>query len=155
MADKEEEVLELGADGCFDIPDALAEVLAPANWYSKSNVCSPNGGDTSTDDNDEAVPEGKCSREDYTITDGPFCRLNGNEYKIIKEREDRINVILCCEEDVGTPRFRLSDKVVLAEINGKQISIDLPVVVKPATATSKFFGRYLVIKVDIDVDRGG
>jgi hypothetical protein len=142
---EEEEILELGDDGCFEIPISAVEKPAATHWYNRDSD------DTETEHKRRSHSHSQgSSSESQNRENGPFTRIGSNEFKIIREGNHHINVIVCYESELDSPKYRLSESVVVVDIaDGKQIHINLPVKIKPATASSKYFGKYLAVKLEV------
>ena len=135
-----EEILELGADGCFEIPQIKIVPAPPAIEQQQHQQQQP--ATITTSSAVDAVLESPIT--------SLFKRISEGEYKIIKDNDSHVNVIVCLEESVNVTRFRLSEKLIVLEVSdGRKIQIDLPVLVKANSASSKHFGKYLVIKLEL------
>ena len=125
-----EEILEIGADGCFEIPQVKVTASPPAAVFVDVPKTT------------FAVPE--------TSSGSLFKRISNGEYKVIKEGDTHINVIICLDDGLIGTRFRLSDKLLVVEISdGRKVQIELPILVKANSASSKYFNNYLVIKLEL------
>lgn len=127
-----DEVLEIGEDGCFEIPVTVVE--KPATIWT---------------DQKSAIPQIAEILPDVSQNSGElFGQINQNEYKIVRDDNGRINIVLCCGEELHSPTFRVSERVVLVDLAAGPVQIELPVKVEPSTACSKYCGRHLVIKIE-------
>ena len=127
-----DEILEIGEDGTFDIP------LKPVVVKHTPVFVAPSHAEP---DNNVSEPEANTNF---------FLQLVSGEYKIVRENDRNINVVICIEKGVAAEKFRLNSNLLVVDLSdGRKMKIDIPVEVSPTSATAKSFGEYVVVKMEL------
>lgn len=120
----DEEILELGPDGSFEIPTP-----APVAVQKVFTVASE-------------VDVGEEKQFNSLLE-----RINCGEYKIFQAGEE-LTVIARMEKGCIPQKCRISEKMLIVDQdNDHKLKIDFPVKVNPKTQQAQFFEEYMIIKI--------
>jgi hypothetical protein len=129
MSTESEDIIELGEDGSFEIPSTAAK----QRTQNFSELIQP-------------VYDSECQTKISLLSS-----VEPGGFKIFcNQRERKLEIIVRLTADTSVSNQYLSADVMTVELsNQKTLSIMLPQMVKPPTATSKSFEDYIVTLVEL------
>jgi hypothetical protein len=148
MAD--DEVLELGADGTFEIPSPVkkAKPVSVPKVVTKIDDKTDDSGAKAT------VSSGNVKKDDVaTVCTQKLSVLDDigpGEFKIYQAKDKKtLHVIVRLEDGQTTEKVEISENKLYIGIKGasKEIVVELPQNVRPDTASSQTYKDYVTIEV--------
>jgi hypothetical protein len=130
MSHEDDDVLEIGDDGAFDIP-------IPA---SKPKTIPYSSVDVAENEND-GISTPSISLK--TV----FESIQPGEYKIYKS-DQLLTIVIRLGENISPVNYALGENILVIELSNKKfLRISLPQKVKQESSEAKFFGDYVVFKI--------
>lgn len=132
------DIIEVGEDGTFEIPETVSNRFLYAEKLKTSEAHEEIIGNTANENNSAG--------HDHSILKS----LSAGEYKVLRDPSSgKVNAILCLHDKEVFQSIRISQKAISVDLEGNNhIYIPLPSPVDTATATSKSYKNYVTIQVN-------
>ena len=166
---KDEEILELGADGTFSIPSpskkAIKEtkplvptktaVVAPSKPVTpKVTATPPKPTEPEPTPKKEAVKASSTTEPQKTKTTDVHDLLNSvspGEYKVYRDGTT-VNVIVCLQDEQKVSSMSMTDtqiRLLISDTIPKELIVPLPMTVNPQTATCRTFKSFVTLQATV------
>jgi sarcosine oxidase gamma subunit len=148
MAD--DDVLELGADGTFEIPSPKKKPKPAPEPKVVTKVCNKTDDSAAT----TKAPSVTVNKSEAVAVSTPkksvLDDIGPGEFKVYRAKDNKaLHVIVRVEEGQTAEKVEISENKLYIGIKGanKEIVVDLPQNVRPETASSKTYKDYVTIEV--------